>query len=159
MSIHANIDEFDRKIISILQRDGRISNVDLADKVGLSPSPCLRRVRILEERGIIKGYGAVVDRNAIGLDLTVFVQVSVSQHSRKNAASVQQRLNTVPGSVSCHMVSGNADFLLELVVPSLAAYERLLTEQLLTMEEISDIRSNFSLRPVRVDGSLDLSLL
>ena len=82
----AKIDDFDRRIIQILQAEGRISNAELADRIGLSASPCLRRVRLLEEQGIITGYSARIDRQAAGLGLTVFVEVSVSRHSRENAA-------------------------------------------------------------------------
>ncbi len=144
--------------MKVLQAEGRISNADLADRVGLSPSPCLRRVRVLEEAGVIAGYRARVEREAIGLGLTVFVEISVTRHSRRNAEVVERRLSDVPGAVSCHMVSGAADFLLELAVPDLATYERILTSYLLSLDEVADIRSNFSLRPVLVEGALDLEL-
>lgn len=150
------MDAIDRKILSELQRDGRLSNVELADRVGLSPSPCLRRLRLLEERGVIAGYRAVLDRAAVGLSLTVFVEISVSCHTRENAAALHEHLATLPGVVSCHMVSGNADFLVEIVVPDLAAYERILTERILTLDIIDNVRSNFSLRPVCVSQPLEL---
>lgn len=156
MNDHANIDSFDRRIISILQAEGRISNVELAERIGLSPSPCLRRVRLLEERGIIVGYGAHINREAVGLGLTVFVEVSVARHSRENASHLQERLERLPGCVACHMVSGEADFLVEIVVADLAAYEAILTSHLLNMTEVATVRSNFSLRPIRTNGSLRL---
>ncbi|WP_411892574.1 Lrp/AsnC family transcriptional regulator [Yoonia sp. SDW83-1] len=150
------MDAIDRRIILALQQDGRLSNVDLAVRVGLSPSPCLRRVKLLEERGIITGYQAVIDRHAINLSLTVFVEITVARHSRQNAALVGQSLSSIPGLVACHMVSGDADFLAEIVVADLSSYERLLTEHILTIEAVEQIRSNFSLRPITT--SLPLTL-
>ena len=111
---------------------------------------------MLEERGIITGYGARVDRQALGLGLTIFVEVGVARHSRENAAGVQERLLQLPGCVSCHMVSGDADFLIEMAVENLGRYEAILTEHLLSMPEISTVRSNFSLRSLRVGGVLDV---
>lgn len=144
----ANMDNIDRKIIAALQRDGRLSNVDLADQVGLSPSPCLRRVKMLEDQGVITGYSANIDRDAFGLPLTVFVELTVTRHSFENAHEVEARLAAIPGLVSCHMVSGDADFLVELAVPGLKAYERLLSEHILKIECVSQVRSNFSLRSI-----------
>jgi len=156
LTYSANMDTIDIKIIAELQRDGRISNADLADRVGLSPSPCLRRVRLLEERGIISGYRATLDRAKAGFGLTVFVEISVLRHSRENAGEVQDRLAALPGVIACHMVSGAADFLIELVVPDLPAYEKILSEEILTLEAVGDVRSNFSLRQVAVDRPLPL---
>lgn len=149
-------DDFDLRILAALQADGRLSNVDLAEKVGLSPSPCLRRVRRLEEAGFIRGYRAVLERPALGLGLTVFLGISVDKHSAGNAAALQAVLAEMPEVVAAHMVSGEADFLAEIVVPDLAAYERLLTAKLLTLPMIKDVRSNFALRAVKTDGALPL---
>jgi Lrp/AsnC family leucine-responsive transcriptional regulator len=150
------LDRIDRNILAALQADGRLSNVDLSDKVALSPSPCLRRVRRLEEAGIVRGYRAVLDRKAVGLGLTVFVEIKVARHSLETAAALQDRLVAIPEVVACHMVSGMADFLAEVVVPDLDAYERLLTDKLLTIGVVEDIRSNFAIRSVKVDGPLPL---
>ncbi|WP_229729189.1 Lrp/AsnC family transcriptional regulator [Agaricicola taiwanensis] len=114
-------------------------------------------MRLLEEAGIIKGYRADVDRAAVGLTTTVFIEISVDRHSKQNADAVQERLAAIPGLVSCHMVSGNADFLAEVVVADHAAYERVLTEHILTMEMISNVRSNFALRTICVQQPLALS--
>lgn len=150
------LDAIDRRIIAALQRDGRLSNVDLAEAVGLSPSPCLRRVRALEEAGVIRGYRAVLDRAAVGLGLTVFVEITVAQHSRDHARDLQETLAALPDVVACHMVSGAADFLAEIVVPDLAAYERLLTERLLVLPMIQAVRSNVALRRIKSDAPLAL---
>ena len=147
------LDDADCRILAVLQADGRISNVDLADRVALSPSPCLRRVRRLEEAGVIQGYRAILDREAAGLGLTVFVAIKVARHSREAAMTLQETLAAIPEVAACHMVSGEADFLAEVVVADLAAYERLLTEQLLTLPMIADIRSNMVLRRIKSDGA------
>ncbi|MBA4490519.1 Lrp/AsnC family transcriptional regulator [Paracoccus sp. S1E-3] len=156
MSKHAELDEFDRRIIAELQRDGRISNVALAGKVGLSPSPCLRRVKLLEESGVIRGYRAVLDRVAVGLGMTVFIEITIARHSTIAAEILQHRLEALPGCVSCHLVSGASDFLVEMVVRDMEDYERTITTHLLVGREIAAIRSNFSMRHVRVDGPLSL---
>ncbi len=155
----AGLDRIDQKILDALQADGRLSNVDLADKIGLSPSPCLRRVKQLEDSGMIDGYRAVLNRKSIGLGLTVFVEMKVGKHSRDNAASLQQALLALPEVVSCHMVSGASDFLAEVVVPDLEAYERLITDKILTLPTIEDVRSNFAIRTVKSNGPLPLGHL
>ena len=150
----AELDETDRRILAALQADGRMSNVDLADRIALSASPCLRRVKRLEEQGVVRGYRAVLDREAVGLAATVFVEIKVRRHSRANAERLEAALAAIPEVVACHMVSGAADFLAEIVVADLRAYEALLTERLLTLPMVEDIRSNFSLRRIKSDGPL-----
>jgi Lrp/AsnC family leucine-responsive transcriptional regulator len=153
------LDAIDLRILSALQSDGRLTNQELADQVGLSPSPCLRRVRRLEQDGFIRTYRAVLDRDSVGLGLTVFVDIKVEKHSRENAAALQEALIAMPEVVACHMVSGTADFIAEIVVADLKTYERLLTERLLTLPMIGDIRSNFALTRVKSDGALPLTHL
>jgi Lrp/AsnC family leucine-responsive transcriptional regulator len=154
-----SLDRIDRRILEALQEDGRLSNVDLAERVALSPSPCLRRVKRLEEDGVIAGYRAVLDRRTIGLGLTVFVEIKVGKHSRDNAAMLHEALLAIPEVVSCHMVSGAADFLAEVVVADLEAYERLMTEKLLTLPTIEDVRSNFAIRMIKTAAPLPLGHL
>ncbi len=152
-------DRIDRRILDTLQADGRLANVDLAERVGLSPSPCLRRVKHLEDAGMIDGYRAILNRKAVGLGLTVFVEMKVGKHSRDNAAMLQEALMAIPEVVSCHMVSGVSDFLAEVVVPDLEAYERLMTEKILTLATIEDVRSNFAIRTIKTNGALPLGHL
>ena len=152
-------DRIDQRILATLQADGRLSNVDLAERVGLSPSPCLRRVKQLEDAGMIDGYRAILNRKAVGLGLTVFVELKVGKHSRDNAAMLQEALAAIPEVVSCHMVSGASDFLAEVVVPDLEAYERLMTDKILTLETIEDVRSNFAIRTIKSNGPLPLGHL
>ena len=153
------MDTADWRILNTLQNDGRRSNVEVADAIGLSPSPCLRRIKRLEKEKLIRGYRAILDREAIGLALTVFVEIRVAKHSKRNAQALHELLSGMPEVINCHMVSGVADFLAEIVVPDLKSYERLLSERLLALPMIADIRSNFSLRRIKSDAPLPLASL
>jgi len=150
------MDTVDRQMLTILQREGRISNAALAEKLHLSASPCLRRMRALEHDGVITGYRAELDRKKLGLGLTVFVELKVDGHSDRSAATIGEALQAAPEVVAAHIVSGSADFLLEVVVPDLAAYERLMFETLLRLPNVGDVRSNFALRTVKTHGPLAL---
>lgn len=148
------LDSVDRRMLHILQREGRLSNAALAERLHLSPSPCLRRLRALERDGVISGYRAVLDRARLGLGLTVFVEVKVDGHSERTAAAISEALVGAPEVIAAHVVSGSADFLLEVVVPDLPAYERLLFDTLLRLPNVTDVRSNFALRTVKAAGPL-----
>ena len=150
------LDDFDFAILSKLQDNGRATNVEIADAVHLSPSPCLRRIRYLEEEGVIRGYRADLDRAKVGLGLTVFVEMKVGGHNKDSATRFQEALAEVPEVISCYMISGSADFLAEVVVEDLPAYERVLTDKLLTLPFVVDIRSNFAIRTVKAAGPLKL---
>jgi Lrp/AsnC family leucine-responsive transcriptional regulator len=150
------LDSVDRRMLEILQREGRLSNAALADRLHLSPSPCLRRLRALERDGVISGYRAVLDRARLGLGLTVFVELKVDEHSDRTAAAISEALVSAPEVIAAHIVSGSADFLLEVVVPDLGAYERLLFETLLRLPNVADVKSNFALRTVKPAGPLPL---
>jgi Lrp/AsnC family leucine-responsive transcriptional regulator len=151
-----DVDRIDRAIVARLQVDGRIANVDLADAVSLSPSACLRRVKALEARGIIAGYRAELDRLRAGLGLTAFVELSVEGHSRETATRIERALTAIPAVVACYVVSGAADFLIEIAVPDLASYEELLLGQILTIPSIVSARSTFAIRTVLSRGPLPL---
>lgn len=150
------LDDFDFAILSALQTNGRATNVDIAEAVHLSPSPCLRRIRNLEDEGVIRGYRADLDRAKVGLGLTVFVEMKVGGHNKDSANRFQEALAEVPEVISCYMISGSADFLAEVVVEDLPAYERVLTDKLLTLPFVVDIRSNFAIRAVKTAGPLKL---
>ncbi|ACP24591.1 putative AsnC family transcriptional regulator [Sinorhizobium fredii NGR234] len=153
------LDKFDIAILKVLQEDARATNVEIAERINLSPSPCLRRIRNLEKAGVLRGYRADIDRKEVGLGLTVFVEIKVGQHSQENARRQQEALLAIPEVVSCFLISGNADFLAEVVVEDLSAYERLLTETLLTLQGVTDIRSNFAIRTIKTAGPLKLPSL
>jgi Lrp/AsnC family transcriptional regulator, leucine-responsive regulatory protein len=150
------MDDTDRRMLAILQREGRITNAELAERLHLSPSPCLRRLRALEREGVISGYRAVLDRRRAGLGLTVFVELKVDGHSDRTAAAITEAIDATPEIVSAHIVSGAADFLLEVVVADLPAYERLMFGTLLKLPNVADVRSNFALRNVKEPGPLPL---
>jgi Lrp/AsnC family leucine-responsive transcriptional regulator len=153
------LDSVDRRLLDVLQVEGRLSNVALAERVHLSPSPCLRRVKALEHDGVIAGYRAMLDREAVGLGLTVFVEIKVEGHSEKLATAMENAVNAMPEVVSCHIVSGDADFLLEVVVPDLRSYERLLLGSLLKLPGVSDVRTNFAIRTMKAPSPLPLGHL
>ena len=148
------LDSVDRRMLAVVQQEGRISNAALAERLHLSPSPCLRRMRALERAGVITGYRATLDRERLGLGLTVFVDLKVDNHSERTAAALSDAMTKAPEVVSAHVVSGSADLLLEVVVPDVGAYERLLFGTLLTLPHVSDARSNFALRTVKSPGPL-----
>ncbi|MFG6159206.1 Lrp/AsnC family transcriptional regulator [Halomonas sp. 1390] len=154
---NTRLDAIDRRILAALQRDARLSNVQLAEEVNLSPSPCLRRVRQLEAAGLIRGYHAELDRGGVGLGLTVFVGVKVERHHEAEANAFREAVVALPEVVSAHLVSGESDFLLQVVVADLAAYERFLTGTLLRLPGVSDIRSNFAIQTVKEHGPLPLT--
>ncbi|WP_434562768.1 Lrp/AsnC family transcriptional regulator [Pseudomonas sp. R1-6] len=153
------LDTFDRKILTALQRDGRLSNVQLAEEIGLSPSPCLRRVRMLEEAGVIRGYQAILDRDEVGLGMTIFVGIKVERHTDERAEAFRQAVTALPEVISAFLVSGESDFLLQVVVPDLRAYDRFVTGKLLKLPGVSDNRSNFAINTVKAPGPLPLGHL
>jgi Lrp/AsnC family transcriptional regulator, leucine-responsive regulatory protein len=149
-------DSVDRAIVTRLQQDGRIANVDLADAISLSPSACLRRVKALEASGIIDGYHAEVSRVRAGLTLTVFIGLKVENHSRQTSSQIEQALLAIPAVVACHVVSGADDFLVEAAVSDLASYEQLLLDKILSIPSVLEARSTFAIRTVLSRGALPL---
>ncbi len=138
------LDEIDRRILSELQRDGRLSNQDLADRVGLSPSPCLRRVRQLEQAGIIEGYRAVVSPKAVDLTITAFVRLRLASHEGATVDAVEERLRALPNIVEAHLLAGDWDYLVRIVTPSFEEYERLLREHLRAIPSLASIDTTFA---------------
>ena len=144
----AELDSIDIKILKILQSEGKLTNTELADRVGLSATPCLRRVKRLELEGVIMGYRAELDRSKIGLGLTVLVDVKVDGPRNENSTKIQEVLRTMPEVLSCHLVSGEYDLMLEVTVPDLASYEHFLLGNLLQLHMFKDIRSHVVIRTV-----------
>jgi len=149
-------DRVDRAIVTRLQKDGRIANVDLADAVSLSPSACLRRVKALEASGIIAGYRAEISRLRAGLGLTVFIGLKVEGHSQQTSSRIEQTLLAIPAIVACYLVSGTSDFLVEAAVPDLASYEQLLLGEILTIPSVVEAQSTFAIRTILSRGPLPL---
>ncbi|WP_137844622.1 Lrp/AsnC family transcriptional regulator [Microbacterium sp. 2FI] len=135
------MDDIDRAILAVLERDGRISNADLAEAVGLSPSPCLRRVRRLEDDGIITGYRAVIRPSAMDRGLRVIVGVRLSRHARDAVAAWESGVTRLPAVTACHHVTGSFDYLLQVDVKDLAAYERFHAEALAGLPELGAVTS------------------
>jgi Lrp/AsnC family transcriptional regulator, leucine-responsive regulatory protein len=154
-----DLDAIDHRILRALQEDGRLSNVELADRVGLSPSPCLRRVKRLEEEGYIETYRAILKRQRIGLGLTVFIGVKIEAHADERADVLQDAMIAMPEVIACHMVSGDVDYLLEVVVPDLQSYERFLLDRLLAFTMIKEVRSNIAISTRKVAAPLPLDHL
>lgn len=154
-----DLDAIDRRIISELQADARLSNVELADRVGLSPSPCLRRVRQLEKSGFIEGYRAALRRDRVGLGFTVFVGVKIRAHANDQALAFEAVVTAMPEVVSFHMVSGEADYFLEVVVPDLERYQQFLVGKLLCLPIVSEVRSNIALQTLKAGTALPLGHL
>jgi Lrp/AsnC family leucine-responsive transcriptional regulator len=154
-----NLDAIDHRIIAALQADGRLTNLELAERVGLSPSPCLRRVKRLERDGYIKAYRAMLQRDRLGLGLTVFVGVKIGGHANVEAESFQDAIVALPEVVACHLVSGEADYLLEVVVPDLAHYQRFLVGKLLNLAIVREVRSNIAIQTLKAGAPLPLDHL
>lgn len=138
------MDAKDLQILQELQKDGRLSNADLADRVALSPSPCLRRVRQLEDRGVIEGYTAIVNQQAYGLPLTVFIQIRLNNHSTQAAQGFERAIQTIDEIMDCHLMTGKTDYMLRVVVGSLEAYEQFVRNRLHPIPNIAAINTSFA---------------
>jgi Lrp/AsnC family leucine-responsive transcriptional regulator len=154
-----DLDAIDRRIVSELQADARLSNVELADRVGLSPSPCLRRVKRLEKDGYIEGYRAALRRERIGLGLCVFLAVKIDGHANERALTFETAVTAMPEVVACHLVSGEADYFLEVVVPDLEHYQRFLIGKLLNLSIVREVRSNIAIHTLKAGAALPLAHL
>lgn len=144
------MDAIDRKIIRALQQDGRISNQDLADRVGLSPSPCLRRVRNLENAGVITGYSASIDQERYGLPIDVFVSISLENQRDEALQAFEAAILRLDEVMECYLMTGSRDYLLRVVCDGLKSYERFTRDQLATLPGIRSIESSFALGRVKV---------
>ena len=151
-----HLDEVDKRILAVLQEDGRIQNVDLAQKVGLSPSPCLRRVRLLEEAGVIKRYVALLDASKVNAGLTVFARVWLKGQDEKMVESFITAIKHRPEVQECHLMAGDCDFLLRVVVADLEAYRRFQVEGLSNIKVIQNIKSEIPMQTIKQTWKLSL---
>ena len=148
------LDAVDRKILVQLQANGRMSLADLADKVGLSASPCLRRVRMLEKAGVISRYVAVLDQRAVGLPVSVFVSIKLERQKQDALDRFAKAIERWPEVLECYLMTGPRDYWLRVVVPDLAAYERFVKQKLTRLEGIASIESSFALEQVKYTNVL-----
>lgn len=158
MNPPAALDETDRRILAHLQRNGRCSIAELAEKTGVSQSPCWRRVRALERAGVIAGYVAQVDAKAVGLPVNVFMSVSLSTQGEKALQAFEKAARQRPEVMECWLMTGDSDYLLRVVVADLEAYERFVMA-FTKIPGIAQIRSSFALRPVKQGAALPLDHL
>jgi Lrp/AsnC family transcriptional regulator, leucine-responsive regulatory protein len=142
------LDRLDWAIIDALQENARVSNVQLADRIGLSASACSRRIQALEDAGVILGYRAVLDRGQLGLPVTVMVHISIQAQSREQMAAFEAAVTGIPEVLVCYLVSGSSDYLIRVAARDLRDYERIHTEHLSALPYVSRIESNFALREV-----------
>lgn len=152
------LDDIDRKILVALQADGRLSNVELAERVGLSPSPCLRRVRLLEEAGIIDRYVALVDQRSVGLPVSVFISIKLERQQEEDLDHFEAEVSAYSEVLECYLMTGTQDYLLRVVVADLAAYERFLKTKLTRIGNVASIESSFALKQVKYTNLLPLDL-
>ncbi|MEJ6781095.1 Lrp/AsnC family transcriptional regulator [Aminobacter sp. Piv2-1] len=138
------MDAKDRQIIAALQQDGRLTNQELSERVSLSPSPCLRRLRLLEDAGVIKGYTAIVDEQAYGLPITVFVRIRLERHTEDVIEAFERKIRDIDTILDCYVMTGDADYLLRVLVESLQDYEQFVRMRLHKIEGIAAIDTSFA---------------
>jgi Lrp/AsnC family leucine-responsive transcriptional regulator len=150
-------DATDRKILELLQANGRLSINELAAKVGLSPSPCLRRVRMLERDGVISRYVAVLDQRAVGLPVSVFVSIKLEKQKQESLDRFEKAIERWPEVLECYLMTGSRDYWMRVVVPDLDAYERFVKQKLTRIEGIASIESSFALQQVKYTNVLPVA--
>ncbi|MEE9357074.1 Lrp/AsnC family transcriptional regulator [Candidatus Vondammii sp. HM_W22] len=143
------IDRYDRRILELLQQDGRISNQDLAEQIGLSQSPCLRRVRALEENGLITGYRALVDAKMLGLSLQALIHISMDRHTPERFSNFDATVKALPEVLECLLITGqDADYQLKVIVRDMEAYQSLLLNKITRIKGVTGVHSSFVMRQV-----------
>jgi len=143
------LDDMDRRILQVLQEDGRLANVELAEKVGLSPSPCLARVRRLEKEGVIGRYVALLDAEVLGPIVSVFIQITLAQQSQAVLDVFEKTVGSMPEVMECYLMSGDSDYLLRVVVQDTVALRNFILDKLTKTPGVANIRSSFALKQVK----------
>lgn len=151
-----DLDDINRKILRALQSDGKISVGDLAEKVGLSPSPCARRVRLLEKNGVIKGYAAIVDQKKVGLPISAFASIKLERQREEDLDRFEETVSRWPEVLDCYLMTGQRDYLMRIVAADLEAYERFIKDKLTRLENIASIETSFALGQVKRSEVLPL---
>lgn len=154
-----SLDKFDLRILEELQSDGRLTNAELAQRVGLSAAPCWRRVRALEEAGYIKGYHAEIDRHKIGLGVLAFVRLDAERNTGAGTLAMEEAIRNIPQIVSCHYISGAGTFEMQVISSDLAAFSQFAREVLINLPNVKDMHTSFSLGEVKSSSALPLAHL
>jgi len=155
----SKLDPIDRHILSELQADGRMTNVELAKRVGISAPPCLRRVRTLEESGYIRGYHAEVDARKLGFEVQVFAMVGLVSQAEADLSAFEQRCRDWPLVRECHMLNGEVDFVLKCVAPDLSTFQNFLTEQLTSADNVASVKTSLVIRGAKDDPGVPFDVL
>ncbi|MFZ5616229.1 MAG: Lrp/AsnC family transcriptional regulator [Pseudomonadota bacterium] len=151
-----NLDEIDRKILAALQRQCRLSAQELSEATGISSATCWRRLKALEEGGVIRGYRAILDRERLGLAVIAFVHVTIERQYAKAVAEIEKKIRTRPEVLECYATTGDADFTLRIVARDIADYDRFLQKFLLELPEVRQVRSSIALREIKATTELPL---
>jgi Lrp/AsnC family transcriptional regulator, leucine-responsive regulatory protein len=154
-----SLDKFDLRILEELQADGRLTNAELSQRVGLSAAPCWRRVRALEEAGYIKGYHAEIDRHKIGLGVLAFVRLDADRNTGERTREMEEAIRKIPEIVSCHYISGAGTFELQVVSSDLNAFSQFARQVLINLPNVKDLHTSFSLGEVKASSALPLAHL
>lgn len=159
MAIMEKLDKFDLAILHALQADGRLTNAELASRVGLSAAPCWRRVRALEQAGYILGYRAELDRRKVGLGVLAFVRLDAERNTGDATRALEEAIRRLPEVISCHYISGNGTFELQVVAQDLDSFSRFALQSLINLPNVKDLHTSFSLGEVKAAAPLPLSQL
>ncbi|MDQ7069979.1 MAG: Lrp/AsnC family transcriptional regulator [Rhodobacterales bacterium] len=156
---HSRLDPIDRMILAELQADGRMTNVELARRVGISAPPCLRRVRTLEEAGFIRGYHADVDARELGFEVQVFAMVGLQSQAEVDLSAFEERCRNWSLVRECHMLNGEVDFILKCVAPDLSTFQSFLTEDLTSAENVASVKTSLVIRVAKDDPGVPFDVL
>jgi DNA-binding Lrp family transcriptional regulator len=152
----ATLDSIDRKLLAELQAEGRVTNVDLARRVGLTAPPCLRRVRALEEAGVIKGYPAELDAASLGFTITVFAMVSLKSQAEEDLRAFENHIKALPEVRECHMLNGEIDFILKIVSKDLQSFQEFLTSKLTPAPNVASVKTSLTIRTAKNEPGVPL---
>jgi Lrp/AsnC family leucine-responsive transcriptional regulator len=159
-SKHITLDRIDKRLLEALQANAKISNLELAEKIGLSPTPCARRIKRMEDAGLIRGHVTLLDDAALGLSLTAMISISMDRHTPERFENFEQQISNFPEIIECSIVTGqSADYLLKAVLPDMARYEEFLLGRLTKIEGVTGVHSSFVLRKVINRTALPLNHL
>lgn len=155
----SGLDTIDRRLLAELQAEGRVTNVDLARRVGLTAPPCLRRVRALEEAGVIRGYHAELDASKLGFAITVFAMVSLRSQAEEDLRAFENHIADLPDVRECHMLNGEIDFILKCVAPDLSTFQSFLTEKLTPAPNVASVRTSLTIRRSKHEPGVPVEML